>query len=73
MQGVLGVHLFHELTRDGLVRNIRVGPGSNIEWRILEDRNVRPKVTDELGGKFTLFGDSGGEFARVILNVLWGS
>lgn len=70
MQRVLSVHLLHKLTCNGLVRHVRVGPGSHVERRVLQYRDVRAEVPNELSGELALFGNSGGELSRIILDVL---
>ena len=70
MQRILSVDLLHELSCDGLVSDVRVGPGSHVEGCVLQDGDVRAQVADQFCRELALLCDSGGELPRVILNVL---
>lgn len=40
--------LLEQLARNHLVRDVWIGLGCDVEWRVLEHGNVRPEVADQL-------------------------
>jgi len=70
LQKVFFVNLFIKLANYRLIRDVWIGFGVDVHGAVFEYRDVRGELTDVFRGQFTFLCNAGGEFPRVILNIL---
>lgn len=62
--------LFDKLSSDGLVGDVRIGLCGDAKRGVLQDRDVRTEIANELSRELALFSYSGGKLSCIVLNVL---